>query len=128
MHKRFLFTFALSALLYSAASAQTAPNAQTTQQTPTGNRTAGTTANPVDPTSNNSKAISGATGTGSANTTSDAVPAGNARTTQHTPTGNHTAGTTSEPVDPTSKVSVKKAGAGAQLKGRKAPANTTGVQ
>ena len=102
MFKHLLSTAALSLTLAAAAQAQTAPAT-------TGNRTAGTTANPVDPTSKVGQQVSGTTGQGASNATPDR-PAPRAGISPNTPTGNHTAGTTDNPVDPTSKV-------GQQVKG-----------
>ena len=83
-----------SALVISGLLTLTA-QAQTTPATPAGNHTAGTTTNPVDPTSKTGQAVSGSTGrsTSSRNQAPDRPS---------TP-GNHTAGTTTNPVDPTSK-------------------------
>lgn len=115
MTKHLLSTLGLALLLSAAAQAQTTPPrggaGATTPRTPAGNRTAGTTANPVDPTSNTGSQVSGATGTStggssagtSTSRSSDPAPAG--AVTPETPTGNHTAGTTAYPVDPTSKKS-----------------------
>lgn len=101
-----LFSALTVALLLGAGSAY----AQTTPPTPTGNRTAGTTTNPVDPTSNTGSKVSGTTGTTTGGTmTTDTPPSTNTApsgaTTTQTPTGNRTAGTTAYPVDPTSKKS-----------------------
>ena len=84
----------LSALVISGMLGLTA-QAQTTPATPAGNHTAGTTSNPVDPTSKTGQAVSGSTGRNSS-------PRNMAPDRPSTP-GNHTAGTTSNPVDPTSK-------------------------
>ncbi|MCC2546171.1 hypothetical protein LJY25_06920 [Hymenobacter sp. BT175] len=141
MFKPLLSVFAFSLVLSVAAQAQTTPAntpTPTTQRTPSGNRTAGTTDQPVDPTSKTStqRADAGAQlrrgkgraanpgGTG--DTRGRAHSGGQGHTTPRTPSGNHTAGTTANPVDPTSKRSAQQAGAGAQMRGRKAkPATTT---
>ncbi|SFP98656.1 hypothetical protein [Hymenobacter arizonensis] len=99
MIKHLLPALALSLAFGINAQAQT-----TTPNTPTGNRTAGTTEAPVDPTSKTGQQISGATGNGAANTDTDTAPVAPGTTTPRTPTGNRTAGTTSQPIDPTSKV------------------------
>jgi hypothetical protein len=91
MIKTLLTAFVISGTLSFAAQAQTTPASTATP----GNHTAGTTANPVDPTSKTGQTVSGVTGQGaSGNTTPD----------RPTTTGNHTAGTTNNPVDPTSNL------------------------
>ncbi|MCI1185992.1 hypothetical protein MON38_01070 [Hymenobacter sp. DH14] len=88
MTKTLLSTLILSGLLALTAQAQTTP------ATPAGNHTAGTTSNPVDPTSKTGQAVSG--------TNRNSSPRNMAPDRPTTP-GNHTAGTTDNPVDPTSK-------------------------
>jgi hypothetical protein len=85
MIKTLLTAFVVSGMLGFTAQAQTTPAGTA----PTGNRTAGTTDSPVDPTSKTNQAVSGMSG--QSNTAPD-------RST----TGNRTAGTTNNPVDPTS--------------------------
>ncbi|MFD2720092.1 hypothetical protein ACFST9_15320 [Hymenobacter monticola] len=89
MIKPLLSTFLVAGLLGPAAQAQTTPAGAPT----TGNHTAGTTTNPVDPTSKVGQKVSGTMGRNSSSHNAPDRP---------TTSGNHTAGTTANPVDPTS--------------------------